>query len=286
LVTLIVEVNYSTQVDLMIAGNFRNDLRAYYLAKSGVNIAMSYLKYDAANTDIDDLTEDWAKSYPPIPVGDGFVKVVIEDENAKIDVNKVVTDDGKIDPKIHTAISVLFERLEVDLGILDAIIDWIDPDGDPLPDGAENFHYESLDPPYSCKNRPLDTLSELLMVKDVTDEVYGKISKHLTIYAKDGKININTAGEEVLLCLDDEIDEAMAQGIIQYRKETPFAAKEELKLVINNDEVYTRISPIIDVKSNAFRVTSVGRVERVEKIIRAVVIRQGDRMACRYWRVD
>ena len=270
----------------MIAGNFRNDLRAYYLAKSGVNIAMSYLKYDAANTDTDDLTEEWAKSYPPIPVGDGFVKVLIEDENAKIDVNKVVMDDGKVDPKIHTAISILFERLEVDLGILDAIIDWIDPDDEPLPDGAEDLHYGSLDPPYTCKNRPLDTLSELLMVKDVTDEVYGKISKYLTIYSKDGKININTAAKEVLLCLDDEIDEAMAEGIIGYREESPFAAKEELKPVINNDEVYTRISPIIDVKSNAFSVTSVGMVERVEKIIRAVVDRQGDRIACRYWRME
>jgi general secretion pathway protein K len=286
LVTLIVEVNYSTQVDLMIAGNFRNDLRAYYLAKSGVNIAMSYLKYDAANTDTDDLTEDWAKSYPPIPVDGGFVKVLIEDENAKINVNKVVMADGKVDPKIHTAISILFERLEVDLGILDAIIDWIDPDDEPLPDGGEDFHYGSLDPPYACKNGPLDTLSELLMVKDVTDEVYGKISKYLTIYSKDGKININTVGMEVFLCLDDEIDGAMAEAIIEHREESPFAAKEELKPVINNDEVYKRISEIIDVKSNAFSVTSVGRVERVEKIIRAIVDRQGNRIACRYWRME
>jgi len=59
LVTLIVEVNYSTQVDLMIAGNFRNDLQAYYLAKSGINVAISYLKYDAETTDTDNLDEDW-----------------------------------------------------------------------------------------------------------------------------------------------------------------------------------------------------------------------------------
>jgi general secretion pathway protein K len=286
LVTLIVEVNYSTQVDLMIAGNFRNDLRAYYLAKSGINIAMSYLKYDAENSDTDDLTEDWAKPYPPIPVDGGFVKVLIEDENAKINVNKVVMGDGKVDPKIHTAISILLERLEVDIGILDAIIDWIDPDDIPHPDGAEDSHYGTLDPPYACKNGALDTLSELLMIKGVTDEVYGKISKYLTIYSKDGKININTVGKEVLLCLDDEIDEAMAEGIVESREESPFVAKEELKPVINNDEVYTRIRPIIDVKSNAFSVTSVGRVERVEKTIRAVVNREGDRIACRYWRMQ
>jgi general secretion pathway protein K len=283
LVTLIVEVNYSTQVDLMIAGNFRNDLRAYYLAKSGINIAMSYLKYDAENSDTDDLTEDWAKSYPPIPVDGGFVKVLIEDEDAKINVNKLVMGDGKLHPNIHTALSNIFESLEVDLEILDAIIDWIDPNDE---GESENHYYGSLDPPYACKDGPLDTLSELLMVKGVTDEVYGKISKYLTIYSKDGKININTVGKEVLLCLDDEIDEAMAEGIVESREESPFVAKEELKPVINNDEVYIRIRPIIDVKSNAFSVTSVGRVERVEKTIRAVVNREGDRIACRYWRMQ
>jgi type II secretory pathway component PulK len=41
LVTLVVETNYSTQVDVRIAGNVRNDLQASYLAKSGVNIAIS-----------------------------------------------------------------------------------------------------------------------------------------------------------------------------------------------------------------------------------------------------
>jgi general secretion pathway protein K len=192
LVTLVVETNYSTQVNVRIAGNLKNDLQASYFAKSGVNIAISYLKYDGQNTETDDLTEDWAKSYPPLPIGEGFVKVMIEDENGKIHVNGAVKEDGEVDQFIYDALSRLFQREEVDIGILNSIIDWIDPDDDPLPEGAEGSYYGSLDPPYECKNAPLDTISELLMIKGVTDEVYGKISKHLTIYS-DGKVNINTA---------------------------------------------------------------------------------------------
>ena len=287
LVILIVEVNYSTQVDLIVAGNFRNDLQAYYLAKSGVNIAISYLKYDKENTETDNLDEDWAKPYPPIPVGEGFVKVVTEDENARINVNKVLKEDGKVNEQIQNVLALVFEREEVDAGILDAVIDWIDPDDETRSDGAEDDFYGSLDPSYTCKNGPLDTLSELLMIKGITDEVYGKIATYLTIYS-DGTININTVGKEVLMCLDEGIDEATAEGIIEYRMETPFEGKEELKDVINNDEVYGRISPIIDVKSNAFSVTSTGRVERVEKSIRAVIDREGEGkgIACRYWRTE
>jgi len=289
LVTLIVEVNYSTQVDLRIAGNFRNDLQAGYLAKSGVNIAISYLKYDVENTDTDNLDEDWAKPYPPIPVGDGFVQVLTEDENAKINLNEVVKEDGKVDEKIRDILTRMFEAADVDVEIISAIIDWIDPDDDPLPEGAEDSYYGSLDPPYGCKNAPLDTLSELLMIKGVTDEVYWKIFKYLTIYSKDGIININTARKEVLMFLHERIDEPMAEGIIAYRGETPFGGanwQEALRDVINNDDVYNGISSIIGVTSNAFTVTSRGRVERVEKAIRAVIDREGKQISCRYWRTE
>jgi general secretion pathway protein K len=233
LVTLIVEVNYSTQVDVRISGNFRNDLQAYYLAKSGVNIAISYLKYDVENTDTDNLDEDWAKPYPPVPVGDGFVKVMIEDENGKINVNRAVKGNGEVDQVIYDALSRLFQREEVDVGILDALIDWIDPNDE---GEAEGNYYLGLDPPFACKNGPLDTLSELRMIKGITDEVYAKISKYLTIYS-DGKININTASKEVLVSLDDEMDEGIAEGIIQYREEEPFDTKGELKDMLNDDEL-------------------------------------------------
>lgn len=284
LVTLIVEMNYSTQVDVRIAGNLRNDLQASYLAKSGINIAISYLKYDAQNTETDDLTEDWAKSYPPIPVGEGFVKVVIEDESAKININRLVNEGGEQDELIFNAMARLLERTEIDMAILNSIIDWIDPDDDARAEGAEDDYYESLDPPYPCKNGLLDTLSELHMIKGITDDIYGKIWKHLTLYS-DGKININTASKDVLVCLDDEIDEPNAEGIIQYREEKPFDSKEELKEVVG-DEVYGRIESIIDVKSNAFNVVATGHVARVEKIIRSVMERQEGQISYRYWRIE
>jgi general secretion pathway protein K len=284
LVTLIVEVNYSTQVDVRIAGNLRNDLQASYLATSGINIAMSYLKYDVQNTETDNLTEEWAKSFPPIPVGEGFVKVLIEDENAKININKIMKEGGEEDEMIVNALARLLERAEIDMAILNSIIDWIDPNDDAKAEGAEDNYYESLDPPYPCKNGPLDTLSDLHMIKGITDDVYGKISKHLTIYS-DGKININTASKEVLACLDDEIDEANAEGIIQYREEKPFDTKEELKEVVG-DEVYGRIASIIDVQSNAFNVAATGHVGKVEKVVRSVIDRQEGQISYLYWRIE
>ncbi len=51
--------------------------------------------------------------------------------------------------------------------IADAILDWIDDDDEPREFGAEFDYYASLDPPYAPKNGPLETVEELLLVRDV-----------------------------------------------------------------------------------------------------------------------
>jgi DNA uptake protein ComE-like DNA-binding protein len=55
--------------------------------------------------------------------------------------------------------------------IADAIIDWIDADDLPRTNGAEDDYYTGLQPPYHCKNGPLDSLEELLLVRGVTQEL-------------------------------------------------------------------------------------------------------------------
>src|SRR5947207_2464686 len=55
--------------------------------------------------------------------------------------------------------------------IANSILDWIDPDEDTRSNGAENDYYSTLSSPYRCKNGPLDTLEELLLVKGVTPQL-------------------------------------------------------------------------------------------------------------------
>src|SRR5262249_57796060 len=51
------------------------------------------------------------------------------------------------------------------------ILDWIDADSTPRSTGAEDDYYMGLNPPYHCKNGPLDSLEELLLVKGVTPQL-------------------------------------------------------------------------------------------------------------------
>jgi general secretion pathway protein K len=128
-----------------------------------------------------------------------------------------------------------------------AILDWIDPDDNPHLDGAENDYYHGLNPPYDAKNGPIDDLTELLMVKGISDhtEIYwgNTVSNHpigmiqqqfnrdgtavpqsypvglvnLFTPMSSGRININTASAEVLQLVPG-IDAPMAQAIVDGRQ--------------------------------------------------------------------
>src|SRR5207302_1022705 len=68
--------------------------------------------------------------------------------------------DGK------TAKQILMALPNMTDDVADSILDWLDPDDDPRPNGAESNYYSALG--YSAKNGPMDSLDELLMVKGVT----------------------------------------------------------------------------------------------------------------------
>jgi len=90
LVVLILEFNRAVRGDLIMAGNFRDETKAYYLAKSGVNAAIALLQAD--DNQYDALTEEWALEKPPVPLGEGIVFVKITDESGKINLNSLVVD--------------------------------------------------------------------------------------------------------------------------------------------------------------------------------------------------
>lgn len=88
----------------------------------------------------------------------------VTDEGGKININALMKLDstGKI---LHDVLVKLPNMTEE---IANAIIDWLDADDDPQPGGAENAHYAGLSHPYRCKNGPLDTIEEMLLINGVT----------------------------------------------------------------------------------------------------------------------
>lgn len=97
------------------------------------------------------------------PSAAGF-RYGVTDESGKINLNSLILKSGA--PK-DTIADILMMLPNMTEQAADSIIDWIDADEDPQPNGAEGASY----PMYRCKNGPLDSIEELLLVQGVTPQL-------------------------------------------------------------------------------------------------------------------
>jgi len=130
--------------------------------------------------------------------------------------------------------------------IINSLKDWLDSGDDDAVSGvsgAESDYYLDLDSPYECANGPFDHIDELMNVKGISKDLLKteildqadepidelELSDVFTIYGLDlektgkggfrysGKVNINTAGVDVLAGLLPEGMEEFARDLADYR---------------------------------------------------------------------
>jgi type II secretory pathway component PulK len=104
--------------------------------------------------------------------GPGCVIVRITDENSKLPINALMPpQEGAPPPAVWVNVfQRFFESFKIDPEIVDALIDWIDPDDNPRgTGGAETSYYQSLPVPYVAPNGPMRTPGELHQVKGLHD---------------------------------------------------------------------------------------------------------------------
>lgn len=221
-------------------------------------------------------------------LGNGKGKLKITDLERKVNIN---TAD---EPMLEQALRLV----GVDAGdfsaISGSILDWVDPDDNIHIGGTESDFYQSLDPPYYAKNKPIDDLSELLLIKGMTPELYwGGVSTNHTGAAflqnqpgfaspnfgtaaypvgfvdlftplSTGRLNINTASI-VALQLSPFVDENVAAEIVRLRSgldgadgtedDTPFRNAGELINVPGiSRQAVAQLQRICDVRSRTFEV--------------------------------
>ncbi|MGB5994521.1 MAG: type II secretion system minor pseudopilin GspK [Candidatus Deferrimicrobiaceae bacterium] len=274
----------------------RDSIRAGLVAEAGIAAARVALREDEGDNNYDTLDEIWSRPVPPIDLGEGTIQIVVEDEERKININRLVLTNGNApDDQRLPVFQRLLEILEIDPSLADAVVDWLDNDDTPRVGGAESAFYLSRKFPYKSKNDLFDTVEELRLVRGVTQEVFEKIMPFITIYSS-GKVNINTAPAQVLMALSagqgeadvGEITEALANEIVEYRKDAPFQKIEEIKNVspFLSDLYKTVLRDLLDVRGTAFHVRSTGEFTGTVRVIDSVGIRAGKAIHWRYWRVE
>ncbi|HZW37071.1 MAG TPA: type II secretion system minor pseudopilin GspK, partial [Candidatus Deferrimicrobiaceae bacterium] len=247
----------------------RDSIRAAILAEAGVAAARIALRESSKHSQIDTLDQIWSRPVPAIDLGDGTILVTLEDEERKINLNKLVLPNGIAPDEQRLAVfRRLLMILEIDPTIADAVVDWLDIDDTARVGGAESSYYLSLPYPYRAKNDLFDTIDEVRLVRGMTAELFEKLKPFVTIHSS-GAVNINTAPKEVLMALSagqdaaegGEISAATADQVIEYRKANPFRSARDIGNASSMmKDLYdrTRFRDLIDIKSTAFHVRSTG----------------------------
>jgi DNA uptake protein ComE-like DNA-binding protein len=139
-----------------------------------------------------------------------------------------IDSSGKL---LHDALMKLPNMTE---DVADSIVDWIDSDTDPRPSGAENDYYSGLSPGYRCKNGPLDSVDELLLIKGVTKEL---------LFGAD--TNRNGMQDPDEMASDGAFDRGWSAFLTVYSHEQNRDATGQAYVYVNGpiQDVYDRLSP-------------------------------------------
>ncbi|WP_254510038.1 type II secretion system minor pseudopilin [Anatilimnocola floriformis] len=92
----------------------------------------------------------------------------LEDESTRLNLNTLLVLEAQQE---GAAVQLLMSLPRMTEEVANAILDWLDPDDEPRPLGAEVDYYSGLTPPYRPKNGPLDSVEELLLVRGITPEL-------------------------------------------------------------------------------------------------------------------
>ena len=240
----------SMKVETILARNASFDCEFEWLGRAGIQAACAVLSegkdpYTALNQKWAGGMGDTNGAFAELdlhhfPVGDTgrFIDIEIEDQDRYFNINNA---DQMI---LNQALSLIGVDAAEMPTIVDSILDWRDVNDDKNMSGAESSDYQNSWLPHVAKNGPIDDMSELLLIKGITEQpqIYSRafatpgasaITRHSRLGASkfeqvayettltelftttSGRgVNINTANAKVLQLLHPAVSEDMANAII------------------------------------------------------------------------
>lgn len=221
--TVSITISTRLQLDVRRTANLVAGDQAYLYSLAAESWSQRILKEDRKENEIDHLGENWAIELPPLPVEGGYIQGKLTDLQSCININSLLGNDADI-ALARTRMERLLNNLGIDKRHVQAVIDWLDNDlQTTIPDGAEDVYYMNLERPYRTANAPMQSISELRLVKGFEDpKLYATVLPHVCAFGINAPININTASAEVLRSLGEDLTESDIEQIIEQRNDTAF----------------------------------------------------------------
>lgn len=254
---LAVNVVYRGMLDQRRAATLFALDQAFEVALGAEAWAADVLQRDEQDSQGDNLTENWARPLPPLPIEGGAVAGRLEDLQGRFNLNNLVFSDGTTNPEAVLQLARILTWLDLEPSWASAMADWIDQDTEPgFPDGAEDSVYTGQDPPYLAANMPITRASELLALPGFGAERYAKLEPYVTALPVGTRLNVCTAPGIVLDSLIENVREfgLSPDDLAKRRQSGCFPEVTDLRGSFG-EEQYDRIKDLIGESSNFFGAT-------------------------------
>jgi general secretion pathway protein K len=109
-----------------------------------------------------------------IKFDDVTLSIAVEDERGKLPLNGVNEDQIR---QLFSAAGIAGPRLDT---LVDSFEDWLDPDDDRRPHGAELADY--LSQAYKPRNGGFHTVSEIRLIQGMDDDLYARVAPNVTAF--------------------------------------------------------------------------------------------------------
>lgn len=279
LTTLVVYLVEDEYLSIRRVSNQQESEQGFHIAVYAEQWARKTLESDARDNRTDHAGEAWATDAPELRDADmdtALLQTNVTDLQGRFNLNNLA---GGSDDIWYPAFQRLLTVLELDPGLVDAVVDWVDADINVSGHyGAEDAEYQLMTPPYRAANRPMTEVSELGLIRGMTPEAVAALRPHVAaLPATNVRINVNTATSEVLrILVPDILDEGRAASLINGRGEDGYTTVEEVLVRTELAGQWEAAEDMISVRSEYFEVVS--RVEhgRYATVLYSVIARPAD----------
>jgi general secretion pathway protein K len=293
------QIFYQQQINIRRTLNHIQAEQLYQLFISVETWEKVILKEDLTKNQFDYWGDSWAQTLPVFDADNAIVKAQLVDEQSCFNINNLVLN-GKEQPDQVVILQNLMRLLKLNPELVWSLVDWLDADDEPHPNGAEWETYSRLIPSYRAANFRLIELNELYAVANWTAETINALMPYICALppapnfiavgrffsaSEATAININTASETLLRSLSTDMANATLINILAYRKQKAYDSVDKFITQLNADNPKPKNQllsssfklNLIHTDSHYFRLHYTGWLGQLEQNYQSLLYRSNDR---------
>lgn len=270
--SLAVAIWYNNQLSFARIHNLQKNYQAKHYAQGMLLWASDILREDYAQdeTNHDSNLDPWLQGIQGMAVEDALLSGTLVGLSNRFNVNNVIVN-GQVSEQHVGYLRRLLIELNIDAGVADKIIDWIDVDQIPQPNGAEDFVYLAKSPSYQTSGQYFKHINEVALIDGLSPEDFSLLAPYISALPIQGeatRMNVNTMAPVMFKALDVLITPEMAvrlykDGKANYLDLEQYFEDPSIRFIILN-ELRNKLRPLIGVQTTYLQASSLIQMEGSE----------------------